>query len=304
MQTELPPPPLLLGVEAVETPLPTPVPLRTDLFVTTALGSSDEQIVRAQNYGRELNAPVVARRHFGLPKLFAAQPHAERAFVVQQERVTLFHRNGAQIFYHPNIAYLRLSNLVRGQRDLLLDALQLRPGERVLDATLGYAAEAILCAHAIGEIGVVDGIESVPELGVLVRDGLQTVVTNGAQINEAMRRVRVVHLGHHLDYLRRCATGEYDVVCFDPFFPHAVDGSQPIGPLRAFGDLSSLTREAVDEARRVARRVVSIKAARNQDNLDDYGLVRRVTSWGKVIYGVLPGSGDVSDADGSLAAVA
>jgi hypothetical protein len=162
----------------------------------------------------------------------------------------------------------------------------------VLDATLGYASEAILCAHAVGESGVVHGIEAVPELGVMVREGLQTVTTDHKALNAAMRRVRVMHLGDHHEYLRRCSGGTYDVVCFDPFFDIVLEGQQQIAPLRHFGHHGPLLPEALVEARRVARRRVVVKAARWSDTLDQLGIAERVESRsGKVAYGVVPGSG-------------
>jgi hypothetical protein len=107
-----------------------------------------------------------------------------------------------------------------------------------------------------------------------------------------MRRVRVVHLGHHLDFLRGCAPGSYDAVCFDPFFGEVLAASETFAPLRRFGDHAPLLREALDEARRVARRRVVVKAVRWADTLDALGVTERVDSrGGKVTYGVLPGSG-------------
>ena len=266
---------------------------RTDIFVTTAQEALAPAIAHAQDIAIELGAPYVARGRCGLDKLFPQFPDAQTAFVVKRDALTLVHRDGIELFYHPSIAFLRLANLLRGQRDLLLDALQLREGERVLDATLGYAAEAILCAHALGKTAIVHGIEAVPELGILIREGLRTVETNTPLLNAAMRRVQLVHIGTHLEYLRRCETGSYDVVCFDPFFEQHLASSQAMEPLRQFGDRSPLTLEAVTEAQRVAKRLVCIKAARSQDNLDRFGAVRRVESRsGKVVYGLLEKASD------------
>jgi hypothetical protein len=261
---------------------------RTDLFVTTALKHAPVLIDRAAALASELHAPLVTRDDRALPLLFADHLDAERALVVQTQRLLLVARTGEELFYHPNMSYLRLGNLRRGNRDLLVDAAELRPGDSVLDATLGFAAEAILCAYVVGETGTVDGIEAVPELGVVVREGLQTVVTDLAVLNAAMRRVRVVHLGHHLDFLRGCPDGRYDVVCFDPFFPEMLHESQAIGPLRVFGSHDALLSESVAEARRVARRRVVIKADRRFDMLDELGVTERFGSrGGKVEYGVI-----------------
>ena len=268
-------------------------PARTDLFVTTSLEPSSELEARARGFARELGAPYVGRGDLGLPRLFRAHPGARRALLVQTNRLLLAMPGGTELFYHPNMAFLRLGNLLRGGRDLLVDAAGLRPGDRVLDATLGYAAEAILCAYAVGTEGVVHGVEAVPELGVVVREGLQSVVTDHRVLNETMRRVQVVHLGHHLEYLRACAAGSYDVVCFDPFFEEILPDSETFAPLRAFGDHAPLLPDALAEARRVARRRVVVKAMRWSPLLADLGITERFDSKsGKVTYGVLGGTGD------------
>lgn len=264
--------------------------LRSDLFVTTSFKPSPEREARARILCEELGAAYAARDDFGLPRLFRDRPGSERALIVQSERLLLVSHSGDELFYHPNTAFLRLGNVLRGGRDLLLEAAELKPGDKVLDATLGYAAEAILCAHAVGAAGEVHGVEAVPELGIVVREGLQTVTTAQRALDAAMRRVRVIHLGHHLDFLRACPAGRYDVVCFDPFFDEVLTGSEPFAPIRAFGAHGPLTLDALSEARRVARRRVLVKAVKWAETLPALGITERVTSRsGKVAYGVLAG---------------
>jgi hypothetical protein len=258
------------------------------LFVTTPLRSASHWD-KAVALATELHAPLVPRDNQSLPRLFELYPQADRALIVQTERLLLVNRDGTELFYHPNMAFLRLGNLLLGQRDLLLEAANLRPGDSVLDTTLGYAAEAILCAHAVGPTGEVHGIEAVPELGVVVREGLQTVITDRDLLNQAMRRVHVVYLGPHLDYLRTCPDKRYDVICFDPFFDEVLETStHMMQPLRVFGETAPLLPEAVDEARRVARRRILVKAPRRSPLLAELGITERVESRsGKVVYGVL-----------------
>jgi hypothetical protein len=273
-------------VNATETNI---TPVRTDLFVTTALRDTPELEARGATLASELHAAFAPRRARSVAKLFAAYPLADRALLVQAERLILVDKAGNELFYHPNLAHLRMGNLTRGGRDFLIEAAQLQPGDMLLDCTLGFAGEAILCAHIAGDGGAVHGIEAVPELGMVVRDGLQTVTTDNETVNAAMRRVRVVHLGHHGEFLRNCDTGRYDVVYFDPFFPHQLHESVAMTPLRAFGDLTMLSQEAVNEARRVARRRVVIKADKMSGALEPFGVQERVGSpWSKVEYGVLP----------------
>ncbi len=266
----------------------TPNATRQDLVVTTGLTQTPDIKERAARFAQELGAPIARRNKKGLPELFAMHPNAQRALVVQAAgRLLLVARTGEEFFYHPNMAFLRLRNYERGDKDSLLEATQFQTGERVLDATLGFASEAILSAYAVGETGQVDGIEAVPELGIVVREGLQTVETASATVNEAMRRVHVVHLGDHLPFLLACPTGAYDVICFDPFFDEILKNSETFEPLRAFGDHSKLLPAALYEARRIATRRVLVKASKYTNALDELGATQFYSARaGKVIYGI------------------
>jgi 16S rRNA (guanine1516-N2)-methyltransferase len=266
-----------------------PYPIsRTDLFITTALKDTPALEARALEIARELGAPFEPRHDLGLPKLFEKRPGAARVLIVQADRLLLVNQDGGELFYHPNMAFPRLGNVLRGDPDPLLDAAELRPGDSVLDGTLGFAAEAILCSYAIGETGEIHGVEAVPELGIVVREGMRVVVTDSWRLNEAMRRIQMVHLGHHLDYLRICPDDRYDVICFDPFFDEMLEASQAIGPLRTFGSHLGLLPDTIAEARRVARRRILVKAERRSDLLTRLDITARVGSRsGKVDYGVI-----------------
>lgn len=261
---------------------------RSDIFVTTAARETPVLRETAHALARELHCAFLPRRGAGLPALFAAHSETVRAVVVQTERLLLIDRDGHTFFAHPGIGYLRFGNLLLSGRDTLLDASGAKPGDRVLDCTLGFAAEATLFAHASGDTGVVHGVEAVPEVGVVVRAGLQSVVTKQEKLNAAMRRVQVVHLGSHRDYLRTCADKSYDVVYFDPFFDTVLEDSLSFAPLRVFGDHTRLAPETLADAVRVARRCVVVKTTRWGDTFAELGITERVESKnGKVTYGVV-----------------
>ena len=260
--------------------------MRTDLFVTTSQRPTLALIARAEQLAAELDCVTVPRKKEALPKLFESLPGADRALIVQGDRLMLESRAGARFFHHPNLAALRLKNIRGSQRDLLLDAARLEPGDEVLDATLGFAGEATLCAWATGV--EVHGIEAVPEVGIVLRDGLQRTTTESAILNEAMRRVKVVHLGDHAEFLRACPSSRYDVICFDPFFDAPTSPVESLVTLKAFGDHGPLRPETLVEATRVARKRVLVKSARNSEMLESLGITNFVTSkQSKVVYGVI-----------------
>ena len=263
--------------------------MRTDFIVTTSHKPDAVLRARAERFASELGCDVAGRHAEGMPVVFARYPEAQKALIVQSGRLLLVNRAGVEVFFHPNLGAMRLRNVLRGQPDYLLEAMQLQPGESVLDCTLGYAGEATLCAHAVGDSGEVHGIEGSPEWGIVVREGLQVFETDKAALNQAMRRVKVVHLGHHLEFLKACPDKHYDVVYFDPFFDVPVDLTEEmLVPLKAFGDHSPLTQEALTEARRIARRRVVVKAARWSEQLAGFGITELVGAKSRrVVYGVL-----------------
>ena len=270
--------------------------MRTDLFVTTSLRPSTTQTERAEQLAAELDCPIAMRKKEGLEKFFGRFPDADRALIVQGDRLMLESRGGSRFFHHPNMAALRLKNVRGGQRDLLLDAARLGPGDEVLDATLGFAGEATLCAWATGV--EVHGIEAVPEVGIVLRDGLQRTITQSEILNAAMRRVKVVHLAHHAEFLRACPSSRYDVICFDPFFDAPTSPVESLVTLKAFGEHGPLLPETLAEAIRVARKRVIVKAARNSETLENLGITQFVTSkQSKVVYGVI----EIVDAPKNLA---
>src|SRR5256885_973796 len=79
----------------------------------------------------------------------------------------------------------------RGEPDPLLTAAGLRPGETVLDATLGLGGDALLAAHATGT--KVIGLEIDPLLGAFTQAGLRRMPGHGIEVVKA----------DHRDWLRR-----------------------------------------------------------------------------------------------------
>jgi 16S rRNA (guanine1516-N2)-methyltransferase len=228
------------------------------LIITTALSTNPEMTLRAEALASELGADMAVRGKRGLPEL-VRQYDANRAIVVESAGLALVHVSGAVYRYHPNLGYVRALNLLRGQRDLFADAADIRPGERVLDCTAGFGSEAMLAAMLVGPAGVVTALESVPELAVVTREGLQNRKLVQPKLEEAMRRIEVV-TANYMDYLRDLRPGSFDLICFDPFFEERTPGSGVnIDPLLAFGDPAPLDPHAVLRAMEVASRRVLIK---------------------------------------------
>ena len=173
------------------------------------------------------------------------------------------------MFYHPGLGTVRWQRVVlKGEGDNFLRALAVRPGQKVLDATLGLAADALLASQAVGPSGRVTGLEASPLLYFLTSRGVQNYEGKFPELTQDLRRIEVVQ-AEASAYLKQLPADSYDVVCFDPMFRHPVRRSSAMQPLRPLAWRLPLSTETVDEALRVAPRVV-IKE-RTEEVLREYG---------------------------------
>lgn len=234
------------------------------LAVTTSANPSLLLEAKADAYAEELRAPFVSRFGLTLPAVFA-KSEATRLLIASVDHLRLRDREtGTEYFFHPNLFQVRASNVLRGAPDHFLEATQLAPGDSLLDCTLGFASEASLAALVVGDTGQVTGLESVPELALVTRVGVQRFVLHSETLTKVLRRVKVI-TADSADYLLGCADSSVDVVYFDPFFEHRLSGSEvSVSPLFLFGNPAPLSAETVAEARRVARRRVVVKHPRDE----------------------------------------
>lgn len=273
------------------------------LVITTARRPTDEMLARADRWANWLAAPIIDRRGRSVTRL-CREEKAEGVLVLQADRTIYFQPSaGIEYFFHPNLASVRIHNLLRGTGDHMVDAMRLQPGDEVLDCTLGRASDALICAHVVfgqapekadetddtaTQQGRVVGIEKVPLLAYLTIDGLQNTSFVSKRFTALMRRIEAYCAGYE-EFLAQCSKDSFDVVYFDPIFHAPVEESQSMEDLRALAHKHPLSEEAVENALRVARRCVVIKQRRETPLWDRLGVTE--THGGKqsrVEYGVLP----------------
>ncbi|PTX58686.1 putative SAM-dependent methyltransferase [Melghirimyces profundicolus] len=183
---------------------------------------------------------------------------AEGVVVVGRGEARWEDKNGNTFRFHPNLSALRIKELASGGTDALVTAANLKPGDRVLDCTLGLGADSIVSAHAVGEEGEVIGLESQPVIAALVDYGLNHYLSDSPRLNRAMRSVRVV-CADYREELPRLEDGSFDVVLFDPMFRQTVKRSSGVQALKVLANPAPLDRQSVSEAKRVARKRVVLK---------------------------------------------
>lgn len=224
--------------------------------VTTGRMHGSER--QAQAWARELGVSYIARERASLPELLSR--HGLAALLVAGVREPrVFTMEGGFLAYHPSMAILRWQQLQRcgGDADHFAAAAGLRRGMRVLDCTLGLAADAAVASCLVGSEGCVVGLEAAPLLHFLVRQGLKNYICEDAELTAALRRITALR-AEAGEYLRQCLEqgAAYDVIYFDPMFRRPVQGSSGMDALRPLAWEQPLTRATVDLARQLAPRVV------------------------------------------------
>ena len=227
---------------------------RKNFAVTT--GREGGSVSQAQQWARELGADYLPRGRESLPALL--HKHDLQAILVagaQEPRI--FTKDGGLLAYHPSMAVLRWQQLQAGGTDHFAAAADLRRGMRVLDCTLGLAADAAVASCLVGETGCVTGVEASFLLHFLVSYGLQRYVCEDAALTAALRRIVTVRAQAE-DYLRQCAASGifYDVIYFDPMFRRPVQGSSCMDALRPLAFERPLSPELIALARQVAPKIV------------------------------------------------
>lgn len=177
--------------------------------------------------------------------------------------------------FFPGMAPLRLKWLRRGtkgetvpqtRQDPFLEACGFEPGDRVLDATLGLGADALVAAEAVGSSGEVWALESAPALAAWVDEGLR------CYRDPAAARVFVKAVRHE-EFLAAQPSRSFDVVLFDPMFRFARPGPGPFEVVRRLADPRPLSAATLADAGWVARRWVVVKDGAPGWDLARLGLV-------------------------------
>ncbi|HBT25104.1 MULTISPECIES: class I SAM-dependent methyltransferase [Pseudothermotoga] len=252
------------------------------IFITTSHDPVDEQIDRAKALSNDLNITYISRKHCSNLELFIQNDYC---YVVEKDRIVVRWKDG-QLFFHPSMAKVRMKNLQRGLKDHLIESLDLKGNELVLDTTLGLATEAILMA-AFLESGKIVGVEGSLPIYVIVRDGLSNYKSNLPWINAAMKKIELIHADFK-QFIRSLPDNSYDIVYCDPMFENPVYESSSMNPLRPFALYDTIDQNDVNEMLRVARKKLVLKA-HAKDSLFERIKVDSITGSRKscVFYGVI-----------------
>jgi 16S rRNA (guanine1516-N2)-methyltransferase len=241
-------------------------PLDRNAVVTTApSGDPAEARELAERFGLRAEARA-GRTIEGLLRDAGGAP----VLVLASRRADL-HEHGRRYRATVGMAFLRMLRARRGEPDPLTSLADLRPGDAVVDATLGLGGDALVAVHATKARVV--GLESNGVIAAFTQAALRRLPSAA---REAGKLVHIV-LAEHREWLRDQPSGSFDVVLFDPMFRRAGDAAPLFALLRDHAEYAALDAATLQEARRVARRGVLVKDAARGEELQRLGLVPRLS---------------------------
>jgi 16S rRNA (guanine1516-N2)-methyltransferase len=187
-------------------------------------------------------------------------------------------REGVKLRFSAGMAELRIKRVISGEHEPLVQLAGLVAGDSVLDCTLGLARDALVMAASGARVL---GLEAVPLLASFCEAGLRGI--SGAAGSVAPR-VRV-EPARHAEFLQAAPPQSHEVVYFDPMFTDEIEMPPEYQLFRALADPAPLTRDVVEQARRVARRAVVIKDGPRGNLAKGLGLpLRELTFGNRVRY--------------------
>lgn len=221
--------------------------------ITTIRKITDDLEQKAKSIAQSLNIPYVFRHNLGIDKI-KQQYATNTVIIVKKDKLVLDLPEG-EMFFHPNMAQVRIKRLRCGGTDNMLEAMggrEFLKGKKILDCTLGFAADAIVSAYGVGITGKIIGLEVNPLISLIVKDGLKTYLPTNYDLKSAMDNIEVINQDY-LSFLKEQPDNSFDIIYFDPMFRHALTNSKNLNPLRQLADKSAVNLEAINEAKRVAK---------------------------------------------------
>ena len=232
----------------------------TKMVITTSITASKRLTEKAISIGEKYNIPYIPRRERSLEYIFE---HCDRQVFVVNDRhgLSVYESGKQEAFFHPNMAFLRMKNLMNGGKDSLAEVCALHTGLSFLDATLGLASDALTASFVLGGNGVCTGLEKSKIIYILVKEGLVHYAEQYPEFRESAERIGIHHCDN-IEYLKACGRGQYDIVYFDFMFAEPISASKGIQMIRDYAAKDSLSPLCFEEAKRVAGRSVVVKCDR------------------------------------------
>ena len=256
-----------------------------EFIITTITKVNTDLIYQAQALAQKLNKKFVTRNNLSLERL-KQDNNVDNILIFTKDGLKA-HTSQGDLFFHLNMAQLRILNLNRNQKDHMVEAMDLKPKMSVLDCTLGLGTDATVASYIVGENGKVVCLESATLIYLITKYGLANFNHDNIAINHSLRRIESFNL-HYLDYLKAQGDNSFDIVYFDPMFRKPIQDSANFKPMRAIANMEQLQSKALVEALRVAKKRVVIKETKDSMEFERLNISQIYGGkYSSVSYGVI-----------------
>lgn len=217
----------------------------------------------AKLISEDINIPYIPKDKVSINK-FKKLNDIDDLLIVREDRIQVT-SNDNEFFFHPGLSIPRVKHLKKCSYDTMVHAMDLQPGDSVLDCTLGLANDAIVASFIVKEEGKVVGLESSPFIYTITKWGLQKYDRGSKDTRKAMKDITVYNKNYE-SYLKELPPDSFDVVYFDPMFEKPLYKSSGICNLRNFANYEQLNKDIINLALKVAKKRVVFKDRSDSDN--------------------------------------
>ena len=245
------------------------------MIITTSLRENEALIAHAQELALELGADYQPRRKLSLAKCLE---RFGAFYLLYKDRLSFVNADGSELSFHPDTAVLR----IKAPHDALVNLLG-SSSKSILDTTMGLASDSLVMAAAGNKV---TALESQEVIFQVVSRGLATYQTDDKQLEKAMRSIKTIK-SDSLSFLKSQADHSFDIVYVDPMFSETIKESENLQAIKPLANGSRLTEEWLNEAKRVAREKIIIKAHFRDTVFEELGFERQIRPNQKLHYGVM-----------------
>ena len=183
------------------------------IAVTTTREADESLNFKAKGISKDLNISYIKRENFSIKKTILKE---QEYYLLLVEKYKIVKKGlDSTLFWHPNMSELKIKSIKQGNKEAIIEAIQLEEGNSILDCTLGLAGDSLIFSTIVGNSGVVIGTEVNKYIAYLSKSGLENYSEDSIEKN--VKNITVINESYE-NYLLKQSDNTFDVVYFDPMF--------------------------------------------------------------------------------------
>lgn len=248
--------------------------LTKNIIVTTSVKTTDELIDLAKKHAANLELGFYYRNKKTIKELLT---HFDGVLVIYKNKISYF-ENDHELFFHLDTTALKLKN---NDNEPLTELIPYP--STILDCTMGLASDSILLSYYGNKV---TALEKNKIIHYIVNDGLKNYPANDNKILSTMKSITTYNIDC-IKFLKKCKDNSFDFIYFDPMFSHNIKESINLSGIETLADYNFPTELFLEEARRVAKNKIIVKAHFKDNIFEKYNFKRLIRKNTKFHYGFI-----------------